>query len=252
MIKQANLFEIAPECARKADYDLDGMTPIERCAFLLGRVEIVDDTPEPRPTQQKNMTFRPGMYFRTKNDKVFKIYSMGKDGVYFDRIKHKKRINGADTSHHVTKTYKTFYVMDKINDKKAYIPFTEYDVIECHETLIECLYQGDRIMDSSYQILTVAHRINSKKKGIFLSYKNGNNDTLLLRNEDILKPINQSWIDPKGLEHGQKIKCKYTGWITIDEIWGYKIKAKEKNKDGFPRWVNVWEIVDTKCPSDNI
>ena len=49
-MKQLNMFDMSPYCQHKADYDImDTMTPLERSAFLLGSVKVIDDIEEPQP-----------------------------------------------------------------------------------------------------------------------------------------------------------------------------------------------------------
>lgn len=245
-MKQLNMFDMPPYCERKANYDvMDTMTPLERTAFLLGSVSVIEDQEEPQPIKQDEPIIKIGMYIRTKDHRVFRIHDLGKPGIYFDRLKHHKNKNGSVSAREVTKTYKTFYVIDKIADKKAYIPFSEFDIIESHDTLIECLYAGDRILDQSRNSLSIVRRINSKKKGIFILCKNTKDETLLLRNEDILYPINHQWIDPRLLSHGDKIKHKSMGWLTIEKVWGHKIQTIEE-KNGIPFWIKIWDIIEVK------
>ena len=246
-MKQLNMFDMPPYCQHKADYDImDTMTPLERSAFLLGSVKVIDDIEEPQPIKQINPIIGIGMYVRTVDNRIFKISDIGKPGVCFDKLKHHKNKDGTVSTRKVSKTFETFYVADKINDKKVYIPFSEFDVIESHDTLIECLYAGDRVIDQSRNSLYVFRRINSKKKGIFILCKNNKNETLLLRNEDIVRPVNKQWLDPKLLKKGDKVKHRTMGWLTIEKIWGYKIQAQEKDKNGIYRWFKIWDVIEVE------
>ncbi len=36
------------------------------------------------------------------------------------------------------------------------------------------------------------------------------------------------------------------GWLTIEKIWGYKIQAQEKDKNGIYRWLKIWDVIEVE------
>lgn len=169
-----------------------------------------------------------GMYFRDKDDNVYRIIEMGKPGKIQGKHVSKRDRNGNSISYHESRLYRTFYVYDWNAYCSKYC-YDEFDVMETHERIIDCLYPDDIIIaHEDGKCYRVINRIKNKKYDFVECM--GNGFVKCLRDEEILKKLNTNLPDRAmaTIKKGDRIRHIIYGWVTVEETWGDRLTVRNQ------------------------
>lgn len=204
---------------------------------------IKADCKEPTPQIDKNVKIMRGYYVRVKNGDVMRVDELGKERVkkYYIDCKRRDGSFYKKPSYEKTPTYISNIFLDGREVSEYFVP---EDVYECHRTIIECIYKGDRIIDRKNRYLTVKSKVIRKSVTYLIcEYDNGE---IRLNNHDIIEKCMADRIKVKNLSVGDKVQCKYRGLVTVYKIWSRKIQAYTLSKDSlfFVNEGDILEVVD--------
>lgn len=224
MIEQFNLFNVDQK-----KYDIKPKSKEDELKKLFGDIEVIDDKPKIRPTQQKDLIFALDYYFRANNGDVDKIAFFGVDGIEKIETRNKRNKKGEVYKSDQVKYYKVFYAKVYVDGEQTYYPYTQLNTLQTSKYIIDCIYPNDIIYITGNIRCIVIDRVIYKKQIVLLCKDTSNNMRCVYNNEIIRKQNKKKKIIwAKDIEKGDEVKHWKYGWFKVVSVWHKKIMVQTK------------------------